>query len=134
MKPSPLFKVYTYESSKLTHIMYNYEYYLCLSVNKDPTPTHSFSHTWLLSTYSVQEGALGAGPQVMNKTEFQWNPCAIEGNAHETTNYRVNCSIIIVLNSTKNHLQVVRRTYSRGSDAVERSGRLGETSGEINEH
>ena len=35
--------------------MYNYESYLCLSVNKDPAPPNSFSHTWLLSTYSVLE-------------------------------------------------------------------------------
>ena len=69
----------------------------------------------------------------MNKKEFQWNPRAIEGNAHETTNCRINCSIIIVLSSTKKQLQVSRRTYGLGSDGMERSGRLGEASGEINE-
>lgn len=69
----------------------------------------------------------------MNKKELQWNPRAIEGNAHETANCIINCSIIIVLSSIKKQLQVSRRTYGMGSDGMERLGRLREASGEINE-
>ena len=38
-----------------------------------------------------------------------------------------------MLSSTKKQLQVSRRTYGLGSDGMERSGRQGEASGEINE-
>lgn len=83
---------------------------MCLSklVNKGPASTHSFSHTWLLSTYYVQEHAPGVGSTVMNKTEFQWHSHSVEENALETTNYRINCSITIVVSCTKMSI----RTYS----------------------
>lgn len=111
MKTSTLFKIYTYESSKVTHVVYNYEYYLCLSVNKNPV-IHLVIHDCLAPTM-CKSMHQEVGPQVVNRTEFQWNSHAVEGNTHKTMNYRINCSGIIVLSSRKNNYRLYESLWPR---------------------
>lgn len=67
----------------------------------------------------------------MNEIELPWSSHSLEEDALETTNCRINSSVLIVVSSTKKQLQVAMRVYSRGSGHMERTGRWEKTSEEI---
>lgn len=121
-KRSPQFEEYTYESSKVTHPhhLYSWIMYMFTQISEQGPIILSFSH-------------ITAVQYLLYSREYtKWciytrqSSSGIDlGDALETTNYRINCSIIIVVSSTTKQVQVAVRVYSRGSTQVDRSGRSG---------